>query len=189
RQSLARTVIPVPRVRTRIVRLNITSSWGNYIGANEIVIHATTDRWTQPTFTSPTNTHGTVSASGTYRNEHPWRAFNGTMSGGSGGNGDNWSVNQRTGYLELQLNYYITIHSIELWGNTSAGNNRTREGHFTAGLNGVLLGEPFELANHNQAYHHVHVGGIRTNVIRLNITSSFGNWVGVSLIRIHALVS
>ncbi|MCL2587479.1 MAG: S8 family serine peptidase [Firmicutes bacterium] len=146
-----------------------------------------TNPWPQPRWAGPTlSGHGTISASGTYRNEVPWRAFNGTMYGGSGGNGDNWSVNARTGYLELRLDYFITIHSIEVWGNTSAGNNRTREANFTAGINGVPLGLSFELANQNHAHHSAYVGGVRTNVVRLNIISSYGNWVGVSRIRIHA---
>ncbi|MCL2587049.1 MAG: hypothetical protein FWE31_02300 [Firmicutes bacterium] len=147
----------------------------------------TVGNWNQPVWSSPTLAgHGMVTASGTYRNEHPWRAFNGTMNGGSGGNGDNWSVNAQTGYLELRLNYFIIIHSIELWGNTSGGNNRTRGAHFTTGLNGAPLGTPFELANQNHAHRFVQVGEVRTNVIRLNITSSYGHWVGASLIRIHA---
>jgi len=145
-----------------------------------------TNRWQQPTFTSSTlAAHGTITASGVYRNEAPWRAFNGTMNGGSGGNGDNWSVNSQTGWLELRLDYHIVVHAIEIWGNTSAGNNRTRNAHFT-GSGNVPLGSPFELENRNHAYQFVHIRGIRTNVIRLNITSSYGNWVGVSLIRIHA---
>ncbi|MCL2586971.1 MAG: zinc dependent phospholipase C family protein [Firmicutes bacterium] len=161
------------------------------VDANAMMLHmfalAVVPTWQQPRWNGSTlEGHGSVSASGTYRSEHPWRAFNGTMSGGSGGNGDNWSVNAQAGHLELQLEYYIIVHSIELWGNTSAGNNRTRHAHFTAGFNVIPLGARFELANQNQAYKFIHVGGIRTNVIRLNITSSYGNWVGASMIRIHA---
>jgi len=151
-------------------------------------VRAARDRspWQQPTFTSNTLPgDGTITASGTYRNEEPWRAFNGTMNGGSGGNGDNWSVNARTGWLELRLDYHIVVHAIEIWGNTSGGANRTREAHFT-GSGNVPLRSAFELENRNQAHQFVHVSSVRTNVIRLNITSSYGNWVGASLIRIHA---
>jgi len=193
-RDFARVVVEINNVITNVIQLNISSSYGNYVNASMIIIHASIidqpnfESWEQPRWSSNTLTgHGTVSASGTYRNETPWRAFNGTMTGGSAGSGDNWSVNARTGWLELRLDYPIFIISIELWGNTSGGANRTRGANFT-GAGGIALGSSFELANQNQAYQHVHVGGVWTNIIRLNITSSYGNWVGASKIAIQALV-
>jgi len=192
-RDFGHVVIEVNDVITNVIQLNISSSYGNYVNAAKIVIHASTvsqpgtKTWIQPRWTSNTLAgHGTVSASGTYRNESPWRAFNGTMNGGSGGNGDNWSVNARTGWLELRLDYPIFIWTIEIWGNTSGGSNRTRSAYFT-GAGGICLGPGFELANQNQAHKHIIVREW-TNIIRLNIISSYGTFVGASRILIHAMV-
>jgi len=175
--------VVVPRGSLQRFRSNVFWSRFNVIEEGTVATPWNQPRWTSNTLAG----HGTVSASGIYRNEAPWRAFNGTLNGGSGGNGDNWSVNSRTGWLELRLDYFIRIDIIEIWDNTSGSNNRSRAAHFT-GINGVALGDSFEFGNYNLAYRAVFVRGMRTNIIRLNITSSYGNWVGASMIRIHAMV-
>jgi len=192
--DLGRIVVQVNSVLTNVIQLNASSSYGNFVNASAIVIHATVpasqpppQTWSQPTWSSNSNSHGLISASGTYSSEHPWKAYNGTMNGGSGGNGDNWSVNAKTGWLELKLDYPIYVQSIEFWGNSSGGSNRTKGAYF-AGAGGVWLGGSFELANQNQAYKNINVGGYWTNIICLNITSSYGTYVGASKIIIHGAV-
>jgi len=142
--------------------------------------------WHQPLFTSNTS-HGTITASGVNDNEQPWRAFNGTLYGGSGGNGDNWSERATEGWLQLRLDYYIIVHSIEFINGVSTRSNRTRDAHFT-GSAGRSLGSAFTAPNRDHSRVLVNVGGVRTNVIRLNVTRSHGNYINASLITIHATV-
>lgn len=196
RQNGGRTEIKVNNIQTNVIRLNIGNSWGSMIGANEIIIHASVvpptqpidDTWSQPAFTSNSNNAGTITASGQYVNEAPWKAFNGTLLGTYGGNGDEWSVNSTAGFIQLKLNSYILVQGIEFYNGCSAGSHRTKDARFI-GKNGAPLGNPFTAPNQNHGYVYVPVsGGVLTNVIQLSISSSYGNYVGAAGIVIHATV-
>jgi len=192
-ENFGLSVIAVDNVVTNVIRLNITSShdaiplFTDYIGANEIRILATPatapdSDWEQPIFTDyEVNGHGTVSASGSNSTDPPYKAFNGTMHDGDY---DHWSLKSTNGWLELQLDYYIKVNSIKFYNGISLGSNRTKGAHFT-GTNGIELGSSFTAPNHNFAHVYVPVIWVVTNVIRLNITSSYGTWINVSQIKIN----
>ena len=197
-ENFGLSIIDVPNVITNVIRLDITSShdttWlgTNYIGANEIRIFGTpadapNSDWEQPVWTSNTNSDGTISASGYYGSEQPWRAYSGTMLGGPAQNKDLWSVNATTGWLQLRLNYYIEVHSIIFYNGESTNSDLTKDAKFT-GRGGVPLGNPFTAANHSFAHVYVPVNDVVTNVIQLNISSSYGNFVCASAILINATV-
>jgi hypothetical protein len=137
-------------------------------------------------WSSNSNGHGTISANATGGQDYPWRAFDGNMTGHWSSFDDNWSVNSKTGWIQLTLNYPICVYSIEFFNNYSGGSNRTKGAYFT-GSGNVALGSSFTAANANYAYNEIPVGGVWTSVIRLNITSSYGSWVGAGQIRINAV--
>jgi hypothetical protein len=86
----------------------------------------------------------------------------------------------------LELNYDIRIIRIEFYNRVSAASHRTRNAFFT-GANGVPLGAPFTALNSDLGRSIIEVNHVITNVIQLNITSSFGNVVGANEIIIHAI--
>jgi len=178
----ARSVIQVGGVVTNVIRLNITSSHGGTflntpgIGAREIIIHATKSSyeefnnqqtWIPPMFTSNSNSHGTITTSGTpHNNTEAFMAFSGNPA-------NQWEQQGTQGWIRLQLNYFIYVHSIEFVQRSSTVFNRTKDAHFT-GIGGVRLGAGFTGGNSDGARTIIPVGGIATNVITLNITSSHG---------------
>jgi hypothetical protein len=195
-KDFAREVIDVGDVMTNRIVLNISSSYGTWVGCAGIVIHAMEcvqpnpmgNVWRQPLWSdSNTNAYGSVSASATNQNEYPWKAFNGTMLGGANGNCDNWSAQATSGFLSLRLNSFIIVNSIEFYNGYSDYSNRTASGYFT-GRNGVALGNAFVAPNCNYGFAEITVGGVLTNVIQLNITSSYGSYIDVSKIKINAMV-
>lgn len=183
-----RVYIAVDNILTNVIRLQVMESYGNYSNASLIKINATIpgkSPWIQPKWVSNSNADGQITSSGNYLNETAWKAYNGTMNGGSGGNGDNWSVKDTDGWLQLKLNNPIYIDYIEVWSNSSSGSNLSKNAYFS-GSNGVKLGSNFKFEKKNQNYKKIYVGGILTDVVRLNITSSYGKYVGVSKIIITA---
>ncbi|MCL2569776.1 MAG: hypothetical protein FWE16_01040 [Firmicutes bacterium] len=183
-----RTIVHVNNVVTNLVRLTVTSSYGNWIGASRIVIHATTTQhgplpWQAPVFTSGiiSNNHGVLF--GTYTTPYAlYNAFNGNFT-------SEWSVNATTGWIQVTLNYFIRITRIDFYNGTSTANNRTRNAQFSTGASAIPLGSPFTAVNSDRARTIVHVNDIVTNTIRLNITSSYGTWVGASRIVIHGQIA
>lgn len=193
RANMGRNRIHVGGVRTNIIRLDIFNSWGNYIGANEIVIYAhLADRWQQPTWTSNTNEHGTITAShANSAGRHPFGAFDGWVGTVAAGNAAGfpaaqWTINRTNGWLQLTLNYYIYVHKIEFFNRSSTARNVTRNANFT-GSNGVALGAPFVGQQSSIGRSVISVDNVRTRVIRLNITSSWGDYVGANAIVIHGI--
>jgi len=194
-----RSVIEVGGVRTRIVRLNIITSHNVNIGANQIIIHATNTAdqqpdqsiWHQPVWTTSTNAHGTITASGqTAANLAPHGAFNGwigdvTPGRRAGFDSPQWTKPGSTGWLQLTLNYYIVVNRIVFYQRFSTGSCRTRYAYFT-GTNGVPLGESFIGVNRGGTRSVVEVGGIRTRIIRLHIISSHNVNIGANQINIEA---
>ncbi|MGD9901715.1 MAG: S8 family serine peptidase [Spirochaetales bacterium] len=181
--------IPVGGVITNIIRLDISSSYGSYISASEIIINATEidSDWIQPAWASASNSHGGISATSWYATEYPYKAFNGTMNGGSGGNGDQWSLNATGGWLKLTLDYYIKVESISFFNGISGDSNRTEDAYFT-GTNDIALGSSFTALNKNFGHTHVDVGGVITNIIKLNVDTSYGSYINASAIVIDAKV-
>jgi len=197
-QNFGLSIIDVPNVITNVIRLDITSTYDttwlgtNYVGVNEIRIFgesasAPNSNWEQPVWTSSTNSDGIVTASGYYASEQPWRAYSGTMLGGPAQDKDLWSVNSTTGWLQLKLNYYIEVHSIIFYNGESTSSDLTKSAKFT-GRGGVPLGAPFTAANHSFAHVFVPVNDVVTNVIQLNISSSYGSYICASAIEINATV-
>lgn len=189
--------IPVNNVLTNVIQLSISSSYDSYVGAAGIVIHATKpasqpsdNYWSQPIWTANSNPHGALTASGEYSNEYRWRAYNGNIFGGAGGDGDVWSVKAKSGWLQLTLNTQIRVYAIEIWGDCSSASNRTKDFYFSgSGGTNDMLGASQTFANKDLEYRYIPVdlaNGKMTNVIRLNITSSYGSYVGASFIKIHA---
>ncbi|MCL2850974.1 MAG: S8 family serine peptidase [Firmicutes bacterium] len=189
------TFINVPNVRTHIIRLNVLNSWGDAIGANEIRIFTndpSVQRWVQPTWTSATNEHGTITGAANTAGRHPFGAFDGWVGDVGPGNAAGfaavqWTRNSRTGWLQLELNYYITVHRIVFYNRFSSGSHRTRDAYFS-GSNGIRLGTAFVGVNASAGRSVITVDGVRTRIIRLNITSSWGTHVGANQIIIHATV-
>jgi len=142
-----------------------------------------------------------VSASGYVGGQEPFGAFDGRIGSNRDANDRTFSISQwskhgRTGWVELRLNYYVTIRQIEFFNRFCLNENHTRAAHFT-GSNGIALGRPFVQGQNNP------VGpfrpsmnlqqtiipvapAVRTNVIRLNIIDGWGNYIGASGIVIHA---
>jgi hypothetical protein len=137
--------------------------------------------WPQPVFLSNSNEHGTITASGMYSYDNPWEAFNHQLYG----DGDEWSVNATSGWIELKLNSPIYVESLTVFNITSFLWHHTKNAYFT-GTNGVALGAGFTMNNTNQSRTDIYVGGVWTDTIRMNITSSYGAYVGASLIVINA---
>jgi len=193
------SAIEVNAVRTNIIRLNVTSSWGNGIGASEIFIQATVgDQWIQPTWSSNSNGHGTITASSSMGNNHLFGAFNGFVGSPNLGNSIGFSTTQwqfqgtaimgTSGWLQLTLNYYINVHSIVVYNAYLPSHTVVVAGQFT-GTGGRRLGEQFEMIGQNLVRAVVEVGGVRTNVIRLQLTTPFSRHIlGVSQIIVHATV-
>ena len=202
--DLGRSVIEVGGTRTNVIRLEISSNHGSNtpnVGAAEIIIHATVCTgnhpvhkvWEQPIWNAPTHPqHGTVSSNRPVNNNAaPWMAFNGVFGGQSNGQ---WSVNNvRDGWLELRLNYYITVYQIEFFNRTAGNGTRTKDADFRLFDNTVLRQiEPFTAVNSDLGRSVIEFpGGIRTNVIRLQVHNNFGSNtpnIGAAKIRIHATV-
>ena len=142
--------------------------------------------WEQPAFASQTNIHGTVTSSGvTLPGEDPWRAFDGIISDKTNGTYHQWTQNIKSGWIELQLNYYIKVYQIDFYQRVSSTSNYTKDAYFT-GTNGVALGAPFRADNHNLGKSVIPVGNVVTNVIRLDVESSYGSYIGANEIIIHA---
>ena len=153
------------------------------------------ENFVMPTFSSNSNSHGHITASHTPANAH--RAFDGIN-----GSDNQWRVSSRTGWVQLNLNYDIIVHSIEFYnihhGHIRNGTNGARFWTGDPNVPGVVpLGDAFNAPgplNSSGGHRTIHVGGIRTNVIRLNIISSYevAPWstadIGASEIIIHATI-
>ena len=142
--------------------------------------------WLQPNFTSPTNDHGAITASvGNHLSgEQPFQAFNGGTA-----RFDQWSKRSTSGWIQLNLNYDIIVDRIIFYNRESDNRNWTQNANFTAGENGVPLGAPFTAEPANRGRRIIDVGGVRTNVIRLNVTSATsGTLTTRSHIGAHAIV-
>jgi len=150
--------------------------------------------WHQPVWISNTTTddgqyHGTITASGSDSPQLPYGAFDGWLGTRSDGNSAGfpaaqWTKRSTWGWLQLELDYFIYVHSIEFYNRWSNTWHRTRDAFFT-GTNGVSLGAPFTAVNQNWGRSVIHVGGVATDKIVLNITSSYGNDIGANEIIIH----
>ena len=130
-------------------------------------------QWEQPVWTSATNDHGTITASGVYAENTIHGAFNGILGGGT----NQWGVRSRSGWIQLTLNYDIIIDSIIFYNRFSGSSHRTRVAGFT-GRNGVSLGAQFTAVNSNFGRTVINVGSVQTNIIRLNIASSYSPVLG-----------
>ena len=148
--------------------------------------------WAQPHFNSPQNEHGIVLASGydTVANRPGWGAFDGWY--GRVGGGDalglaaQWTKPAASGWVELRLNYDIVVTNLRfVQRSTTTETALTRDAYFT-GSNGVALGAPFVAPNFSRGVLDIPVDSVRTNIIRLNVTSSFGNTIGANEIFITA---
>ena len=149
-----------------------------------------TTPWTQPIWDGNTSEHGTVTSSGELDTRPGWGAFDGWV--GTVGNGESagftatqWTKDGTTGWLQLELNYDIKVNSIEFVNRSATNNNWTRHAHFV-GTNGIALGAPFEAPFQNRGVVNIPVGGVVTNIIRLEVTSSWNNLVGAMAININA---
>jgi len=153
--------------------------------------------WRQPLFNSHTNSHGTVSSS----NEELWgsgspvnHTFNDDLSSERQSlfgapayhafDGDPstawWDFWSSSPWLELRLDYFIRIQSIEILGTTSSGATSS-----FVGTNNVSLGSSFTMtSNSNPEWRTIQVGNVTTNTIRLRNTGI----VAVHSIQINALV-
>jgi hypothetical protein len=129
--------------------------------------------WQQPIwYGSDSNSHGTVSVSNAYLLDPAWESLDDGYY-----QDDGWSVEAKTGWLTIELNYYISIDSIEFYNVMSAGSNRTKDAKFTGAV-GVALGSPFTAINEDWGRTFIWVGGVVTNKITLTISSSYGSWIG-----------
>ncbi|MDR0832339.1 MAG: S8 family serine peptidase [Bacillales bacterium] len=141
--------------------------------------------WQQPSFTSNTNANGTVT--GTFSSPYdPYKAFDGDLPGTHNPYGE-WAVSGTSGWLELSLNYNIVVKKIEFFNCTSSGSNRTKNAYFT-GTGGIALGSSFTAVNANFGKSIISVNNIQTNKIKLNITTSYGSWVGASEIIVYGYI-
>lgn len=174
------SVIEVSDVVTNIIKLNISSSHGtSYVGANEIRIVATPANWEQPVWTSNSNTDGTITASSYYGIREPYGAFD-----GAGSPAVQWTANSTTGWIELKLNYYIRVCKISFINRESSASEYTKDAFFT-GTRGVALGEKFTAIASSGYISTIEVDNVVTNVIRLNILSSYGSaFIGAKSIYI-----
>ena len=90
----------------------------------DVTIIAEND-WSQPSFASHMNSHGTITSSGPILpGEDSWRAFDGIISGKTNGTYFQWTANATQGYIELQLNYYIKVYQIDFYQRVSSTSNR-----------------------------------------------------------------
>jgi len=156
------------------------------------IVEGVPSTWHQPRFTSNSNSHGTITASAHHPGRDPFGAFDGWIGFVGAGNQQGfpavqWTKQGTTGWIQLRLNYYINVHRIDFYNRSAdAGSTDwTRDAYFT-GTNGIPLGNPFVGVQTAMGRNTIQVGGVRTNIIRLNITSSWGNWIGANEIVIHA---
>jgi hypothetical protein len=136
--------------------------------------------WAQPVWTSATNAHGTISASGTYGLDYPWKAYNGIVN-----DGNEWAIQKTYGNLTLALNYPIYVEKIEIYNIHSFLWHHTKYAYFINEKR-EPLGAPFVMANANGSYASIDVGGVWVTAINLFIDSSYGAYVGASEIIITA---
>ena len=152
------------------------------------------NHWLQPAFSSSSNTHGTVTASGPILSgEDGWRAFDGIIANHSGSTYYQWTANAKQGYIELQLNYYIKVYQIDFYQRVSSTSNYTKTARFWTGdpnAAGVQpLGAQFDGKKQSLGKSVIPVNNVVTNVIRLDVESSFGSYIGANEIIIHATQS
>ena len=156
--------------------------------------------WIQPSWTSNTTTsdgvdHGFITASDHYGNELPYGAFDGWQGSVANGNSEGypaaqWVQRSRDGWIRLTLKYDIIVHSIEFLNSYATSSQRTKDAYFT-GMGHIALGAPFTAPDSNEGRRVVQVGGVRTNIIQLNIISSHASsliagYIGANEIIIHA---
>jgi len=137
------------------------------------------------------NIHGYITSDGSTSGGQPFGAFDGII-----GSNNQWRKSSNKGWVQLNLHYDIIVHSIEFFNNHSGTiNGHTDGAQFWTGdpnAPGVVpLGNKFNGKNENYARTVIPVGGIRTNTIRLNVTSTHEfvsnlNTIGASEIIIHA---
>lgn len=141
------------------------------------------DNETQPTWpTSVTNSHGTVTYSGSNSPNYSYKAFDGVI-----GVSNEWNCEAKSGWVQLTLNYPIYVQQIIFYNKFSGSSHRTKAAYFT-GTGGISLGSGFTGHNSDAGRSDIYVGGVWTNIIRLNITSSYGSYIGASEIVIIATV-
>jgi hypothetical protein len=148
--------------------------------------HSATPNWQQPTFTSASNSHGTIT--GTFTDPYDaYKAFDSMLPTNPFAPLSEWSLSGTSGWVQLTLNYNIVVTEIIFVNGTSTVDNRTRNANFT-GTGGVALGSPFTAVNSNLGMTVIPVNNVVTNTIRLNVTSSYGSWIGASEIKIIGCV-
>jgi hypothetical protein len=157
------------------------------------------NQWHQPIWTSSSNTHGTITSGNNHvSGRDPWGAFDGWIGGVTDGNNAGypaaqWSRQAASGWIQLSLNYDIVVHSISFYNRHASLGGRTKGAYFT-GSHGVALGSPFTAHNSDSGRTIINVGGVRTGLIRLNVTSTHASWIeanyiGASEIIIHATLA
>ena len=146
--------------------------------------------WAQPIFTGASNEHGVVTASGQTGNRAGWGAFDGLV--GTVGAGETagfiatqWSAPGTEGWVELRLNYNIRITAIEFVQRSASGDGFVVDANFT-GSGGVALGAPFTAPQVNRGTITIPVNNVVTNIVRLNVLSSSGTFIGANAIHITA---
>lgn len=193
-ESFGLTVIELEEpIVTDIIRLNVLSSHGSsYIGAGEIAIigtPASEPDWTAPTWhDSNSNSWGSVTASGSTTTRQPYGAFDGWIGDVNLGadahyHACQWSVKATSGYIELNLNQYVYISEIHFYNRQSGGMGFTKNAYFT-GSGGTALGSSFTALGESFGLSVIDVNDVYTNKIRLNITSSYGTYIGAGEIVI-----
>ncbi|MCL2851111.1 MAG: S1 family peptidase [Firmicutes bacterium] len=146
--------------------------------------------WSQPLWSSSSNEYGIITASGNIEGRDPFGAFDGWVGDVGPGNAAGfgaaqWTKNARSGWIQITLHETLIINRLTFYNRFSGGNHRTHNAHFT-GSGNVSLGQPFTGVNQNAGRSVIQVGGVRTNIIRLNITSSWGSYIGANAIIINA---
>jgi hypothetical protein len=149
--------------------------------------------WMQPIWTSNSNPqHGTITASSMSTNRHPYGAFDGFIGSVPIGIWERFPAVQwtssnlaQTGWIQLKLNYEICVHKIEHYQHDASDSNWTKDAYFT-GKNNIRLGNAFIGPKSNYGRTIIDVGGVITDTVRLNITSSHGSYMGTNEIKIFA---